>query len=197
MWNMSEKSRRRRAYLLVFFINQEHFSHPHGLLRMKGDTMKRLIPLVICAVLLAACSALSPTSTPAPNLLVSMTDSSTTSPAREPSAMPYAPQPEDNSLTRGNIFIEEKGLIIRESYPPQIALSISGNLPTPCHQLRAVAGQPDAENKIHVEAYTVVDPNMMCTQVLKPFSENIELGTFPSGHYTVWVNGELAGEFDS
>jgi hypothetical protein len=164
---------------------------------MKGETMKRLIPLVICAVLVAACTTLPATSTPAPDLPVSVTDSPTTNPAEEPSAMPYAPQPEDTNLSRGNVFIEEKGLIIRESYPPQIALSISGNLPTPCHQLRAVASQPDAENKIYVEVYTVVDPNMMCTQVLKPFSENIELGTFPGGHYSVWVNGELAGEFDS
>jgi len=111
--------------------------------------------------------------------------------------MPYAPQPDEIKLSRGNIFIEEKGLLIRESYPPQIALEISGNLPTPCNLLRAVIAEPDAENKINVDVYTVVDPNMMCTQVLKPFSENMELGTFPSGHYSVWVNGELAGEFDS
>ena len=111
--------------------------------------------------------------------------------------MSYAPQPEDVNLSRGEIFIEEKGLLIRESYPPQIALGISGNLPTPCHELRAVISEPDAENRINVELYTVVDPNMMCTQVLKPFMENIELGTFPSGHYSVYINGELAGEFDS
>lgn len=111
--------------------------------------------------------------------------------------MPYAPQPSDTNLSRGNVFIEEKGLVIRESYPPQIALNISGNLPNPCHELRAVISEPDAEKKISVEVYTVVDPNVMCTQVLKPFTENIELGTFPSGHYSVWVNGELAGEFDS
>jgi hypothetical protein len=111
--------------------------------------------------------------------------------------MPYVPQPDDANLTRETLFIEEFGLLIRESYPPQIALGISGNLPTPCHQLRAAISEPDAENKINVEVYTVVDPNMMCTQVLKPFSETIELGTFPSGHYSVWVNGQLAGEFDS
>jgi hypothetical protein len=38
---------------------------------------------------------------------------------------------------------------------------------------------------------------MMCTQILKPFQASIDLGTFPSGHYSVYVNGELAGEFDS
>jgi hypothetical protein len=111
--------------------------------------------------------------------------------------MPYAPKPEDINFSRGNIFIEEKGLLIRESYPPQIALGISGNLPNPCHELRAVIGEPDAEKKINVEVYTVVDPNMMCTAVLKPFSETIELGNFLSGHYSVWVNGEMVGEFDS
>jgi hypothetical protein len=87
--------------------------------------------------------------------------------------------------------------LIRESYPPQITLSLQGNLPTPCHNLRAKISEPDAENKINVEVYTVVDPNMMCTQVLKPFQETVELGTFPNGHYSVFVNGELVGEFDS
>ena len=111
--------------------------------------------------------------------------------------MSYAPQSNDVNLSRESIFIEEMGLVIRESYPPQISLNMSGNLPTPCHALRAVVNEPDAENKVNVEVYTVVDPNMMCTQVLKPFTQNIDLGTFPSGHYTVWVNGESAGAFDS
>ena len=158
--------------------------------------MKYLIPLIFCVLLLAACGAMPTTGTTEPDLPVDPSDSPST-PAEEPPAMSYAPQPEDVNLSRGEIFIEEKGLLIRESYPPQIALGISGNLPTPCHELRAVISEPDAENRINVELYTVVDPNMMCTQVLKPFMENIELGTFPSGHYSVYINGELAGEFDS
>ena len=158
--------------------------------------MKYLLPILISATLLGACSAV-PTSTPAPDLPVSSSDSPATDPTEEPSAMLYVPQPDDVNLSRESIFIEETGVLIRESYPPQIALEISGNLPTPCHQLRAATTEPDAENKINVDVYAVVDPNMLCTQVLKPFSENIELGTFPSGHYSVWVNGELAGEFDS
>ena len=107
------------------------------------------------------------------------------------------PEPGNTKFTRGNIFIEESGLMIRESYPPQISLNLSGNLPTPCHQFRADVSTPDADNKINVDVYTIVDPNMMCTQVLKPFTESINLGIFPSGHYSVWVNGESVGEFDS
>jgi hypothetical protein len=118
-------------------------------------------------------------------------------PTPEPDTHPFAPKPGDAQLMRGEVFINETNLLIRESYPPQISLSIWGDLPTPCHELRAEIASPDSENKIMVDAYSVVDPNMVCTQVLEPFEESIDLGTFPTGHYSVWVNGELAGEFDS
>jgi hypothetical protein len=118
-------------------------------------------------------------------------------PTKETDENPLSPKPGDANLTRGNVYINEKSLLIRESYPPQISLSINGNLPTPCHELRAEIASPDPEKKILVDVYSVVDPNVACTQVLEPFEEFIDLGTFPGGHYTVWVNGELAGEFDS
>ena len=111
--------------------------------------------------------------------------------------MPFAPNPDDINLSRGNVFINESGLVIRESFPPQITLSLSGDLPTPCHELRVNVQEPDSENKINVDVYSVVDPDRVCTQVLEPFQANIDLGTFPSGHYTVWVNEEMVGEFDT
>jgi hypothetical protein len=33
--------------------------------------------------------------------------------------------------------------------------------------------------------------------MLESFQEQIELGTFSGGHYAVWLNGEMIGEFDS
>ena len=163
---------------------------------MKGTDMRHLIILLIAVTLITACVPMS-AGTPGPDApVVNPTENG--NPTQAQPAMPsYAPQPNDINLSRADAFVDEMGLLIRESYPPQITLGISGNLPTPCHQLRANINTPDIENKINVEVYTVVDPNMMCTQVLKPFQENIDLGTFPSGHYSVWVNGELAGEFDS
>jgi hypothetical protein len=118
-------------------------------------------------------------------------------PTNEAPANSLEPKPGDENLTRGNIFIQEYGLMIRESFPPQVSLTFSGELPTPCHQLRALVSAPDEENKIIAEIYSVVDPNMMCTQVLKPFQAKMDLGAFPTGHYTVWINGEMAGEFDT
>jgi hypothetical protein len=115
----------------------------------------------------------------------------------EPRMNPFAPKSGDEQLTHGMVFINEISLLIRESYPPQIAIPVSGDLPTPCHALRAVIAQPNQENKIMIDMYSVVDPNKVCAQVLEPFEAQIELGTFPTGHYSVWVNGQLAGEFDS
>jgi hypothetical protein len=48
-----------------------------------------------------------------------------------------------------------------------------------------------------VDVYSLVNPSQVCVQVLEPFEESIDLGTFPAGHYTVWVNGDIAGEFDT
>jgi hypothetical protein len=115
----------------------------------------------------------------------------------EPNLIPFAPKPSDKNLTRGNVTIHEAGLVIRESYPPQVSLSISGDLPTPCHELRVKIDAPDQENKIRADVYSLVDPDKACIQVLEPFQEYIDLGTFPVGHYSVWVNGEMAGEFDT
>jgi len=118
-------------------------------------------------------------------------------PTSEPRTNPFAPKPGDEQLTRGNVFLDEAGLLIRESYPPQISVALRGTLPTPCHELRAEISVPDQENKIAVDVYSVVDPDKVCIQVLEAFEEQIGLGTFPSGHYSVWVNDQLAGEFDS
>lgn len=161
---------------------------------------KAKLYLCLLVFIMTACTpTLTPTNQPAtlsPDLPVTNPPQNDSTPS-EPMKNPLDPQPGDSAWERGNVFIEESGLMIRESYPPQISLSLSGNLPTPCHQLRVQVSEPDQDNKINVDVYTVVDPNIMCTQVLKPFSENVNLGTFPAGHYSVWVNGESVGEFDS
>jgi hypothetical protein len=118
-------------------------------------------------------------------------------PTNESNLNPFAPQTGDKNLIRADIYLDEASLVIRESYPPQVSLSIVGNLPTPCHQLRVKIAEPDQENKISIEAYSLMDPNKVCVEVLEPFQEYIDLGTFRSGHYSVWVNDKLAGEFDS
>lgn len=115
----------------------------------------------------------------------------------EPPASPFSPKPGDEKLSRGSLFLREVSLVIRESYPPQVSLALGGDLPTACHELRVEIIPPDTTNKIVADAYSIFDPNMACAQALKPFQEYVDIGTYPAGHYSVWVNGELAGEFDT
>ena len=107
----------------------------------------------------------------------------------------YAPQPGDDQFTRGKVFIENSQLRLLESYPVQVKLLLAGNLPTPCHNLRAIVLPPDAENRVQIEAYSVVDPDLICTQVLAPFEANIPLGSYTEGAFTIWINGEQSAEF--
>jgi hypothetical protein len=154
------------------------------------------IQILLLLMLLAVACAPQPQSTTGPDTPVTSPPEDNMS-TNEPSRNPFAPEPGDADLTRGNVYINEASLVIRESYPPQISLALSGELPTPCNQLRAEISPPNQENKIFVDVYSVIDPNKVCVQVLEPFEEYIDLGTFPAGHYSVWVNGEMAGEFDA
>ena len=114
-----------------------------------------------------------------------------------PSAQPTFTLGGDANQDRSTVYIDSIQLLVMESYPVQIMLSLQGNLPTPCHSLRTNIQTPDTQKRIFVDVYSVSDPDAICIQVLKPFDVNIPLGSFPAGHYTVWVNGEKAGEFDS
>lgn len=153
--------------------------------------------IIVWLIILLGTSCIpQPQSTPKPDTVV-------TSPPEDAISTtgsglnPFAQKPGDENLMRSNVTIREASLVIRESYPPQVSLSISGELPTPCNQLRVKIDAPNQENKIIVEVYSLVNPDKACIQVIEPFQEYIDLGTFPIGHYSVWVNSEMAGEFDT
>ena len=183
------------------FLFQEQFIQiKRRLIVYTGGKMKFHITILLLTLLVAACAAApeaSSTPMPLPPDTAVTSPPGGTMPTNEAPANPLAPKPGDEKLTRGNVFIQEYDLMIRESFPPQVSLAFSGDLPTPCHELRAVISPPDEENKIIADVYSVVDPDMLCAQVLKPFQGNMDLGTFATGHYTVWINGEMAGEFDT
>ena len=109
----------------------------------------------------------------------------------------YIPKSGDTKLEKGPAFVEEAGVLILKGNPQQFELHLSGNLPDPCHELRISVDEPDTSNNIKVDVYSVSNPEMVCIQVLKAFSANFELGSFPTGHYSVIVNGDLVAEFDA
>lgn len=110
---------------------------------------------------------------------------------------PNPPAPGDDKKLRSTTYLDSVQLLILESYTVQINLQLAGSLPTPCHQLRVAIDPPDKENRIYIDVYSVVDPDKMCIQVLEPFTTALSLGSFPTGHYQVYINNELIGEFDS
>jgi hypothetical protein len=105
----------------------------------------------------------------------------------------WTPRPGDEELLRGEVFIDDAQLLTLESYPPQYMLSLKGNLPTPCHQLRVRVPSPDKENRIQVEVYSLSKPTEICIQVLAPFTANVPINGLPTGQYAIEVNGEDLG----
>ena len=101
----------------------------------------------------------------------------------------------DKDLVKGPVFIEHSEIIMKESYPVQVELVLAGNLPTPCNLLRVVHTEPDENGHIEIEAYSVVDLEKMCIQVLEPFTAVIPLGEYTEGTFTLSINNELMGEF--
>jgi hypothetical protein len=179
----------------------------------QNPVKKATLFLVLAALMLASCRAVEMVPPPDP----SPVPSATTLPTQEPAptmtqippdqpvigtpaghgnrpTQPFDPKPGDAAWQRGTVFLEGAQVLTMESLPPQFTLLLSGNLPTPCNQLRVVVMEPDANKVIQVDAYSVVDPNKMCTQVLAPFQANVPMGTFATGKYQVTVNGQEAGQ---
>lgn len=109
---------------------------------------------------------------------------------------PAAP-PDQSGEDRGPIYIAEAQLLIMESFPVQISLQITGELPTPCDELVSSIAQPDAQNRIKVQLGSIPNSPAPCIQVLEPFSISLPINMqgAADGIYSVWLNGELVGEF--
>jgi hypothetical protein len=145
-------------------------------------TFKR-IPLFVLATLMF--SACSPKPTPIPPLSTG--------------SNPYAPQPGDGNMLRGDLRIDSASLALAQSQPPQAILNLAYFQPTPCYKLRVEVSQPDAQNRINLSAYAVTEKDKACTlmALATPLHATLNLGSFPKGHYSVWLNGNKVGEFDS
>lgn len=111
-----------------------------------------------------------------------------------PPLNPYAPGKGDESLQRGEVYIDSLEIVMSNSFPPDYTLHVKGSLPTPCHQFRDVVDLPTADRKIYVQLYTVFDPDKVCAQSLEPLEASIPLGSYVRGSYTVVVNGQEVGK---
>lgn len=178
-----------------------------------------ILIIALIVVLLTACASSQPRLIPAPSLetVITAPPISTQSPPNLPTQAeapdapidsteqpdqpseimePWQPQPGDELLDRGNVYLEKAQILVLESYPPQFKLALEGSLPSPCHQLRVKVNPPDPNRKILVEVYSVVNPGDICITVLEPFQVSIPITNPETGRYAILVNGEKAGEID-
>lgn len=109
---------------------------------------------------------------------------------------PMAPG-ETKDTEPGQVYISNADILIMESFPVQVSLSVSGELPSPCHQLVSEVETPDKENRIHVNVESRAESDEACIQVLEAFSTqlSIDMQGARNGIYSVWLNGEMIGEF--
>jgi hypothetical protein len=112
---------------------------------------------------------------------------------------PYAPQSSDSNLMAGDITVDSSSVFLAESQPPQLMVNFAYFQPTPCYQLRVEISGPDAGNQITLKAYAVAEKDKPCAlmALATPLQASLNLGSFPRGHYTVILNGNQIGEFDS
>lgn len=95
----------------------------------------------------------------------------------------------------GPVYINGTELMLMESFPVQVALTVRGELPTPCHVLEYTVSEPDDQNRIQVEMWSQAPAEQECIQVLEAFEENVPIGEFEEGEYEVYLNGERVAQF--
>jgi hypothetical protein len=161
--------------------------------------MLKTLVFVLTVALFVLSAACSPATPPLPSIEPGPGSDQPVSPdtPSSPGETILSPLPGDENMQRGNVFIDDVEILILESFPPQFNLVVRGNLPTPCHQLRTLINEPDAQNRIKIELFSLVNPGEMCIQVLSPFEEVVSLGSFPDGTYTILVNDQEVGEITS
>ena len=178
-----------------------------NMIKAEENMVRKILLVAFIGLVLSACTAqvaipMPKPTFPPPQATEQQTASlpgtslpSPTVPAPLPTNQPYAPQPGDSALLRQEVFLDSACVRNLNSDPATFVLDMRGNLPSPCNMLRAMVPAPDGQNQIHVDAYSVINPEEMCIAIIQPFDVSVMLGKFPSGHYTVWVNGQQVGEF--
>ena len=144
---------------------------------------KRILSLLLVAMLLSACGAKASAATP----FTLHFDN------------PYAPQAGDKDLMVGDIRVDSASVVKAESQPPQLMVNLAYFQPTPCYKLRVEVSNPNDQNQINLKAYAVAEKDKPCAlmALATPLQASLNLGSLPKGHYTVLLNGSQIGQFDS
>ena len=100
------------------------------------------------------------------------------------------PPNEDSARPKTHAFITGVEFQVSESWPMQVIVEVSGEHPSPCHDLEWE--MEIQESTYHLTVWKIGIPaGYACATVMQPFTESILLGDdFVSGEITVIINGE-------
>ncbi len=91
-------------------------------------------------------------------------------------------------MTSSPLQVTNVDVLIAESYPPQISVSVTGIIPDSCTTVK----QPEVTNDGADFTITIMGERptgMVCAQVATTYQHSVALGTLDPGKYTVTVNG--------
>jgi hypothetical protein len=138
-------------------------------------------------------TACSPSPTPSPTAA----ETPTLTPAQ--TSNPFSPQPGDSDMLRGDVQIHSASLNFDLHAQQQVNLYFTYYKPTACDQLRVEVSPPDAKNQINLSVYSLAIKDKPCNllSLRDPLQASLSFGSYSKGHYSVYVNGFKAGEFDA
>ena len=124
-------------------------------------------------------------------------DSGGDEPITEPGPVGSIPEPRapiDGSID-GEVWVTSTDLRVMESFPIQVMLDVTGDKPTPCHEVFWTA--EDRGDVIEIEMISQVASEQSCAQVVEQFIVAVPLGSWADEAREVYLNGDLVGSFES
>jgi len=101
---------------------------------------------------------------------------------------PRPDKPGAGGGVRSPIVIESVDAVVMESFPMQVSLTVTGYQQDGC-QFPVNVEQRREGNRVYVDIYREVEPDVMCPMVIISYEANIRLdGGFEPGSYEIRVN---------
>ncbi len=164
----------------------------------------RLLLLLALTLSVAACGDAGDLGAPDGSTVTSTTldpdqpvDSDGDQPITEPGTPGSVPEPRPpiDGNVDGEVWISSAELRIMESYPIQVALDVTGEKPTPCHEVFWTV-EDDGET-IVIDMISQIASDQACAQVIEEFIIAVPLGSWAGESREVEINGSPAGSFES
>ena len=124
-------------------------------------------------------------------------DSDGDEPIAEPGPVGSIPEPRPpiEGSVDGEVTVTGADVRIMESFPVQVALDVTGEKPTPCHEIFWTV--EDDGDVIEIEMISQVASEQVCAEVIEPFTIAVPLGSWAGESREIQLNGEIVGSFET